>query len=89
MAERDIEGSSSMNLHAWLAIASTTIYWALYPVLLILTWLFYILHWIASPFLWIAYIFKEVAMLPIRFLAQFEVHGPSTSTMQTDPPELD
>jgi hypothetical protein len=80
MAEGDIEGSSSMSIRDWLSIASTATYYALYPILFIITWLFYVLHWIASPFLWIGYIIKEVAMLPIRFLAQFEVPSPSSDT---------
>lgn len=62
-----------MELGQWLSIASAVLYYTVYPVYYLATWLFYVLYWIASPFLWIGFFIKELLMLPVNFLAKFEV----------------
>lgn len=49
------------------------LYYILYPVYWLVLCLLYILHTIASPFIYIGYLFKEASLLPFRFLAKFEV----------------
>ena len=44
-----------------------------YTLLWIGGWIVYILYCIASPFIYIGYLMKEATLLPIHFLAKFEV----------------
>lgn len=72
------------DLQLWLSVASAIVYYTLYPLFVVATWLLYILHWLASPFIYLGYVMKEVVMLPLRFLAKFEAsqhcHGYSLDT---------
>ena len=57
----------------WLYGVLIMLYYILYPVYWLVLCLLYILHTIASPFIYIGYLFKEASLLPFRFLAKFEV----------------
>lgn len=70
---KPVQQTMDVDLRLWLSIASTILYYTLYPLLAIATWLFYLIRFIASPFIYLAYIFTEVVLLPMRILAQFEV----------------
>lgn len=61
-----------VDIRFWLTIASTVLYYAIYPLLVIGTGLFYLVRFVASPFIYLAYVLKEVILLPVRFLAKFE-----------------
>lgn len=57
----------------WTAVLSRIVYYTTYPIFWLLTWLLYIVYWVLSPFIYLGYLFKQSALLPIRFLARFEV----------------
>jgi hypothetical protein len=57
----------------WLSFTSTLLYYAIYPLLVIVTWLVYVLQLLLSPFIYLAYVCKEAVLIPFRFLAKFEV----------------
>jgi hypothetical protein len=57
----------------WLSIAGAIAFYTIYPVLLLGRLLLYILDWILSPFVYAGYVTKQVALVPYRFLAEFEV----------------
>jgi hypothetical protein len=60
----------------WLSIAGAILFYTVYPVLLLGRLLLYILDWILTPFVYVGYVSKEVALIPCRFLAEFEVRPP-------------
>lgn len=59
-------------IRLWLTIASTVLYYAIYPLLVLGTGLFYLVRFVASPFIYLAYVLKEVVLLHVRLLAKFE-----------------
>lgn len=73
-----------IDFEFWLWLTSTLLYYTIYPVLVVATWLFFALRLILSPFIYLAWIFKEVVLLPIRVLAQFEVSNIHWSESLTD-----
>lgn len=64
-----------VDLEFWFSFTSTLLYYAIYPILVIATWLFYLVCLIASPFIYLASIVKDVVSLPVRLLAKFEVNN--------------
>jgi hypothetical protein len=62
-----------MNLYDGLAVASSVLYYTLFPVYYILLLLVRLILILLSPVIYLGYVFKEVTMMPVRFLAHFEV----------------
>ena len=61
--------------------------YALYPVLYVVLLLIQILHWLITPLIYISIFIKEIALLPVRFLAHFEV-SPATLTAASTRTEM-
>jgi hypothetical protein len=61
----------------WLRVAASAganvLYYILYPILLVGHLLFDIIHSLLSPFIYIGYILKEIVLIPLRLIAEFEV----------------
>ncbi len=57
----------------WLSVTGAIVYHTTYPALLVGRLLFYIVHWLLRPFIYIGYITKETVLIPVHFLAEFEV----------------
>ena len=57
----------------WLSTTTRVLYYILYPIYWLATWIVCILHWIASPFIYVWYLLKGATTVPFRFLARFEV----------------
>lgn len=71
------------DTHFWLSIASTALYYTIYPLLILGTAVVYLVRIVASPFIYLAFITQEIVLLPVRFLAKFEasnVHVPRRPT---------
>lgn len=60
------------DTHFWLSIASSILYYTIYPLLILGTAVVYLVRIVASPFIYLAFITQEVILLPVRFLAKFE-----------------
>ena len=60
---------------AWLSVLGSTVYYTTYPSLLVGRLLFYTVHWLLSPFIYIGYALKEIILIPVRCCAEFEVGG--------------
>lgn len=69
---------------------TSTLFYLLYPIFWLLTWIFYIVYWILSPLIYLGYLLKEVILLPVRFLAKFEVSKYSSlgSSLTSEQPLL-
>jgi len=67
-----------------LAETVTVLSYIAYPFVLLIRCLLYILYWLASPFIFMARLAKEILMLPVRavghFFVQFEVSTDYSST---------
>ena len=58
----------------WVWTIFNALYWMLvYPVAIILTWLLTVLFWIASPLIYTVSFLLGLLLLPLHFLARFEV----------------
>jgi len=58
----------------WLYAVLNVLYWAIaYPLIVLLSWLLFLLYWIASPLLYLGHFLIQASLTPIRFLAKFEV----------------
>lgn len=62
----------------WYKVVGWILYYITLPVVWILLLLLNIVRFILSPFIYIAYLLKEVCAWPFRFLAKFEVFAIST-----------
>ena len=54
--------------------ATTVLSFIAYPVILLIRWLLYLLYWLASPFIFMARLTREILMLPVRAIGHFFVH---------------
>ena len=54
--------------------ALVVLYFIAYPVFFLIRWLLYLLYWLASPFIFMARLTREILMLPIRAIGHFFVH---------------
>jgi len=62
-----------MDMH-WLYAVLNLLYWLIaYPLIVILSWMLLLLYWIASPVIYLGHFIIQAGLLPIRFLAKFEV----------------
>jgi hypothetical protein len=53
----------------------TVLYYLIaYPVFFLIRWLLYLLYWLASPFIFMARLTREILMLPVRAVGHFFVH---------------
>ena len=52
---------------------ATILSYLLLPFRLVLSWLLYVLSWLLAPLLLLGRIGARISMLPVTFLAQFEV----------------
>jgi hypothetical protein len=59
--------------------ATTALYYALYPIVRLLAVLWYILVSLSSPFIYIAGVVINIASIPWRIFAAFEVCGPNNT----------
>lgn len=57
-----------------LSHAATVLSFILYPIVLVLRWLLILLYWLASPFIFMGRLTKEIVMLPVRAVGHFFVH---------------
>lgn len=57
----------------WLRQLAIIFFYLLLPFRFLFSWLLYLLSWLLAPLFFLARTGKHVSMLPIRFLAQFEV----------------
>ncbi len=58
----------------WPYAVLNLLYWLIaYPLIVILSWLLLLLYWIASPVIYLGHFLIQAGLLPIRFLAKFEV----------------
>ena len=63
----------------WVWTVFNALYWILaYPLIILLTWLLAVLFWITSPFIYTISFLLELVLLPLRFLARFEVRRTRT-----------
>lgn len=48
-----------------------------YLLVWVVSWLVILLSWLLSPLSWLVRVFSSILMMPVRFLARFEVRYPS------------
>lgn len=61
----------------WLGQLAIIFSYLILPFRFLFSWLLYLLSWLLAPLFFLGRTGKHVSMLPIRFLAQFEVCSPS------------
>lgn len=57
----------------WASIVYSIVYYILYPVFLIIKGILYVLHWLVTPIIYLGYFIRQIALIPWRFVAEFEV----------------
>ena len=58
----------------WLSTLFNVLYWVIaYPLLVLIYWAFTLLHWIASPLIYLGDFTIQAGLIPLRFLAKLEV----------------
>lgn len=57
----------------WVAALTITVYAIVYPLILLSRLLIYILHWLATPFIYLGQLVVHILSIPWRILAKLEV----------------